>query len=80
MGECDIEAIGESSILKFTCETATLVRMLPNANKLKLFIIRVKRELKRVYINTCRYNERLNAETEGSKTTHIHWVALVNIQ
>jgi hypothetical protein len=29
MGECDIEAIGESSILKITCETTTLVRMLP---------------------------------------------------
>jgi hypothetical protein len=28
----------------------------------------------------CRYNERLNSETEGSKTPHIHWVALVNIQ
>ncbi len=28
-----------------------------------LFIIRVKRELKRVYRNGCRYNERLNAET-----------------
>jgi hypothetical protein len=26
------------------------------------------------------YNERLSAETEGSKTSHIHWVALVNIQ
>jgi hypothetical protein len=33
-----------------------------------LFIIRLKRELKRVYINGCRYNERLNTETEGSKT------------
>ncbi len=31
-----------------------------------LFIIRVKRELKRVYRNGCRYNERLNAETGGS--------------
>jgi hypothetical protein len=44
-----------------------------------LFIIRVKRELKRVYKNGCRYNERLNAETGGSKTTHTHWVARVNI-
>jgi hypothetical protein len=44
-----------------------------------LFIIRVKRELKRVYINGCRYYERLNAETEGSKTPRIHWVARVNI-
>ena len=35
---------------------------------LLLFIIRVKRELKRVYRNGCRYNERLNAETGGSKT------------
>ena len=35
-----------------------------------LFIIRVKRELKRVYRNGCRYNERLNAETGGSKTSH----------
>jgi hypothetical protein len=39
-----------------------------------LFIIRVKRELKRVYRNGCRYNERLNAETGGSKTPHTHWV------
>jgi hypothetical protein len=45
-----------------------------------LFIIRVKRELKRVYRNGCRYNERLNAETGGSKTPHIHWVVRVNIQ
>jgi hypothetical protein len=28
-----------------------------------LFIIRVKRELKRVYRNGCRYNQRLNVET-----------------
>jgi hypothetical protein len=45
-----------------------------------LFITRVQRELKRVYINGCRYNERLNTETEGSKTPRIHWVAWVNIQ
>ena len=42
---------------------------------LLLFIIRVKRELQRVYRNGCRYNERLNAETGGSKTPHTHWVA-----
>ena len=44
-----------------------------------LFIIRVKREVKRVYRNGCRYNERLNAETGGSrsKTPRIHWVARV---
>jgi hypothetical protein len=46
---------------------------------LLLFIIRVKRELKRVYRNGCRYNERLNPETGGSKTTRTHWVARVNI-
>jgi hypothetical protein len=44
-----------------------------------LFIIRVKRELKRVYRNGCRYNERLNDETGGSKTPRTHWVARVNI-
>ena len=44
-----------------------------------LFIIRVKREVKRVYRNGCRYNERLNTETGGSKTSHIHWVARVHI-
>jgi hypothetical protein len=32
-----------------------------------LFIIRAKRELKRVYRNGCRYNERLNAEKEDLK-------------
>ncbi len=32
-----------------------------NAPIMLLFIIRVKRELKRVYRNGCRYNERLNA-------------------
>jgi hypothetical protein len=37
-------------------------------NEKLLFITRVKRELKRVYRNGCRYNERLNAETGGSKT------------
>jgi hypothetical protein len=36
-----------------------------------LFIIRVKRELKRVYRNGGRYNERLNAETGGSKTSRL---------
>ncbi len=44
-----------------------------------LFIIRVKREVKRVYRNGCRYNERLNTETGGSKTPHTHWVPWVNI-
>ncbi len=46
-----------------------------------LFIIRVNREVKRVYINGCRYNERLNSETEGSKTSYIHcqstWVVRI---
>ena len=45
-----------------------------------LFILRVKRELKIVYRNGCRYNERLNAETGGSKTPRMHWVARVNMQ
>ena len=45
-----------------------------------LFIIRVKGELKRVYRNGCRYNERLNTETGGSKTPHTYWVPWVNIQ
>jgi hypothetical protein len=43
-------------------------------------LLRPERELKRVYINGCRYNEGLNAEIGGSKTPHIHWVARVNIQ
>jgi hypothetical protein len=43
-----------------------------------LFIIRAKREVKKVYRNGCRCNERLNAETGGSKTPRIHWVAWVN--
>jgi hypothetical protein len=30
----------------------------------RLFIIRVNRELKRVYRNGCRYNERLNADVQ----------------
>ena len=46
---------------------------------LLLFIIRVKRELQRVYRNGCRYNEGLNAETGGSKTSRTHWVVWVNI-
>jgi hypothetical protein len=41
-----------------------------------LFVIRVKREVKRVYRNGCRYNERLNTETGGSKTPRIHWVVV----
>ncbi len=40
----------------------------------------VKPDLKRIYIDGCRCNERLNSETEGSRTSHIHWVARVNIQ
>jgi hypothetical protein len=47
-------------------------------HELLLFIIRVKRELKRVYRNGCRYNERLNAETGGSKTPRTHWVCFLN--
>ena len=31
------------------------------------FIIRVKRELKRVYRNGCRYNERLNTDAQETK-------------
>jgi hypothetical protein len=49
------------------------------SDEVGLFIIRVKRELKRVHRNGCRYNERLNAETGGSKTSRTHWVARVNI-
>ncbi len=45
----------------------------------ELFIVRVKREVKRVYRNGCQYNERLNVETGsdtgGSKTSRIQWVA-----
>jgi hypothetical protein len=44
-----------------------------------LFIIRVNREIKTVYRNGCRYNERLNTETGGSKTPRTHWVVRVNI-
>jgi hypothetical protein len=40
---------------------------------------RAKRELKRVYGNGCRYNERLNTQTGGSKTPRTHWVTRVNI-
>jgi hypothetical protein len=40
-----------------------------------LFIIRVKGELKRVYRNGCRYNERLNTENtlgcEGKHTVNL---------
>jgi hypothetical protein len=34
----------------------------------------VKRELKRICIDGCRYNEWINTETGGSKTSHIHFV------
>jgi hypothetical protein len=44
-----------------------------------LFIMRVKRELKRVYRNGCRYNERLNVETGGSETSRTHWVSKVSV-
>ncbi len=33
----------------------------------KMFFIRGKVRLKRIHIDGCRYNERLNAKTEGSK-------------
>jgi hypothetical protein len=64
--------------LRFTKNAAQRKWKNPPLNRL-LFIIRVKRELKRVYRNGCRCNERLNAETGGSKTPHTHWVARVNI-
>jgi hypothetical protein len=38
------------------------------------FCLLQKVDLKRIYIDECRYNERLNSKTEGSKTPHIHWV------
>ena len=43
-------------------------------------LLEVKRELKRIYIDGCLYNERLNVKTEGSKTSPLHWVERVNIQ
>ncbi len=64
----------------FARSTVVLIRADNAFEENLLFIIRVKRELKRVYRNGCRYNERLNVETEGSKTSHIHWVTWVNIQ
>ncbi len=53
--------------LPFHFRTVTLNRA-HNVFEENLFFnnIRVKGELKRVYINGCRYNERLNTETEGS--------------
>ena len=33
----------------------------------------------RVYRNGCRYNEKLNTKTGGSKTSHTHWITWVNI-
>ncbi len=38
----------------------------------------MKREVKTIQIDGCRYNERLNDKTEKSKP-HIHWVARVEI-
>jgi primase-polymerase (primpol)-like protein len=38
----------------------------------KVFIIEVNRETKRIQIDGCRYNERLNSKTQGSSP--IHWV------
>ncbi len=49
-----------------------VVVLLSKDDRLVLFIIRVNREVKRVYRNGCRYNERLNTETGGSKTPHTH--------
>jgi hypothetical protein len=42
-----------------------------------LFVVHYKSKAgaKRVYRNVCRYDERLNAETGGSKTPRIYWVA-----
>ncbi len=65
--------------LKDRVEESTCLTCTGLNDKKLLFIIRVKRELKRVYRNGCRYNERLNAETGGSKTSRTHWVARVNI-
>ncbi len=33
---------------------------------------------KRIYIDGCRYNERLNTKTQGSKTVHIQFFVLHN--
>jgi hypothetical protein len=43
----------------------------------KVFIIEVNRETKRIQIDGCRYNERLNSKTQGS--SRIHWVTWVEI-
>ncbi len=43
--------------------------------KYVLFLLEeVKQEVKRIYINGCRYNDRLNAKTEVSK--HPHYTGL----
>jgi hypothetical protein len=57
MYECRCD--GRLQTKRFTCLSYTF---------LLLLIIRVKRELERVYRNGCRYNERLNTETGRSKT------------
>ena len=40
----------------------------------------VKEESKRIHVDGCRYNERLNTKTGGSRLSHIHYVAQVKIQ
>jgi len=39
----------------------------------------VKRDLKRIHIDGCRYNERLNSKTEVSKRLGIYWVERVGM-
>jgi hypothetical protein len=69
---------------KPTRKAKALVKSPPTIDSQKIVppgvvYLRVKREVKRVYRNGCRYNERLNSETGGSKTTRTHWVTRVNI-
>jgi hypothetical protein len=72
----DRDTIGTPSIFKVIRSAAALVRIASGV----LLIIRVKRELMIVYRNGCRYDERLNTETGGSKRPRVHWVVWVNIQ
>jgi hypothetical protein len=55
---CFLRGAPEHPLLGYTCR----------------LLSEVKRELKRIYINGCRYNERLNDKMEGS--THLTHIGL----
>ena len=70
---CWVTSLGRTTVLEILSSSpGSSLRTRFNSTKTShhffwILIIEVKREIKRICMNGCRHNERLNAKTEGSK-------------